>query len=515
MKKLFLILTFLIFFTISLKAQQWDVSGDYKIQGNVGIGTSTPATKLHVNGQAVWITGGNGNGLGSSAGAGLRLYYNAALNRGQIFAYDYSGGGWKNVIINPNSSGGNLGVGTGDPQQKLSILSDGAGSLSIARNNTTNGNKFGFYISSSVNGNDILNHRSLTLRALDNAADIGFLTDPVKTSPQLVIKSDGKVGIGNSNPTGNLDVKGGFIRSHNNSNNGGAIVQSLLDPEASYARAVFSHNAYWNFTNNKWDLSAIGANDAQAILMPNQGGFRFIIHNTTGNTLRELTHTQFIAGTKMRIKNNGYVGIGVENPEYKFQVENQDGESNVLAEFNKVGAGAQSPVIQIASNGSTGLKIGHENYFNTVYFDHSFATADKIDFKLRGDTKLTILNNGSVGIGTTNTSGYKLSVNGKIRAEEVKVYTGWADFVFEDDYDLKSLEEVEKYIKENKHLPDIPSAKEVEENGVNVGEMESKLLQKIEELTLYVIELDKENQRQNEELMKLKSENESLRKGKK
>ena len=64
--------------------------------------------------------------------------------------------------------------------------------------------------------------------------------------------------------------------------------------------------------------------------------------------------------------------------------------------------------------------------------------------------------------------------------------------MFEDDYDLWSLKEVEAYIEENGHLPDIPSAKEVEENGVKVGEMEAKLLQKIEELTLYVIALKKE-----------------------
>ncbi|HZW62173.1 MAG TPA: hypothetical protein VFF15_00865 [Flavobacteriaceae bacterium] len=87
---------------------------------------------------------------------------------------------------------------------------------------------------------------------------------------------------------------------------------------------------------------------------------------------------------------------------------------------------------------------------------------------------------------------YKLSVEGKVRAHGVKVYTDWADFVFEKNYNLPSLEEVERYINENGHLMDIPSAKEVKKNGIELGEMNKLLLQKIEELTLHVIALKKE-----------------------
>jgi hypothetical protein len=87
----------------------------------------------------------------------------------------------------------------------------------------------------------------------------------------------------------------------------------------------------------------------------------------------------------------------------------------------------------------------------------------------------------------------------------VVVETVGADFVFEDDYQLMSLNDLEQQIKANKHLPGIPSAKEVEENGVSLGEMQAKLLQKIEELTLYVIDQDKK-------LDVLKEENEQLKK---
>ncbi|TRX24615.1 hypothetical protein FNW25_10970 [Flavobacterium franklandianum] len=106
--------------------------------------------------------------------------------------------------------------------------------------------------------------------------------------------------------------------------------------------------------------------------------------------------------------------------------------------------------------------------------------------------------NSFIGIGTTSftdgTDTYRLSVKGAIRADRVKVYTTWADFVFEKNYKLPTLEEVEKHIAEKGHLKDIPSAKEVETKGIELGEMNKLLLQKVEELTLYIIEMNKEIQ---------------------
>jgi hypothetical protein len=116
-----------------------------------------------------------------------------------------------------------------------------------------------------------------------------------------------------------------------------------------------------------------------------------------------------------------------------------------------------------------------------------------------GNTDLmSILENGHVNIGTplgntnANYSSAMLSVQGKIVAQEIIVTTNWADYVFANNYKLNSLNYVENYIKENKHLPNVPSAKEVEKNGVSVGEMSKIQMEKIEELTLYVIELKKE-----------------------
>jgi len=100
--------------------------------------------------------------------------------------------------------------------------------------------------------------------------------------------------------------------------------------------------------------------------------------------------------------------------------------------------------------------------------------------------------NGNLGIGT-NKPGEKLSVNGKIRAHEIKVETtNWPDYVFKPEYQLTSLSETEQFIKKNGHLPEIPKASEIEANGLSLGEMNKLMMKKIEELTLHLIEEDKE-----------------------
>ena len=239
-----------------------------------------------------------------------------------------------------------------------------------------------------------------------------------------------------SNPQTKLNVFG---------DKSGITVRSYVN-NASHLN-LNNDNGYWHLSGPR---SSEGAN-------------RFSIFWNNGTTyFRHLT-----------IKDDGNFGVGTDNPEYKLQVHGVTGGSQTLAEFNKVGAGAQNPIIQLASNYTTGLKIGHENYFKSVYLDNSYGNADKISLKLKGSTKMVILNSGGVGIGTANPGAFKLAVNGDIRAKEIKVETGWSDFVFEDDYNL-------------------PTLGEVEENGVSLGEMDSKLLQKIEELTLYLIEQQKE-----------------------
>lgn len=128
-----------------------------------------------------------------------------------------------------------------------------------------------------------------------------------------------------------------------------------------------------------------------------------------------------------------------------------------------------------------------------------------------GKRRMILTADGNLGIGTTNPNSWKLAVNGKIRAKEIKIETGWSDFVFYDDYKLPTLKEVESYIKKKGHLKDIPSAKDVEENGIFLGEMDAKLLQKIEELTLYTIQQEKRLNNLELKNEKLEEENKTLK----
>ncbi len=134
---------------------------------------------------------------------------------------------------------------------------------------------------------------------------------------------------------------------------------------------------------------------------------------------------------------------------------------------------------------------------------NNLGTSVSVKLNSNGDS---YFNGGNLGIGTT-TPGYKLDVNGSLNANSLynSGQLEWSDFVFNEDYDLPDLSLVEKYIEKNGHLPEIPSESEVIENGYNIGNMDAKLLQKIEELTLYVIA-------QNKRIKHLEDEVSNLRK---
>ncbi|AXP80831.1 hypothetical protein CJ739_1745 [Mariniflexile rhizosphaerae] len=203
--------------------------------------------------------------------------------------------------------------------------------------------------------------------------------------------------------------------------------------------------------------------------------------------------------------NGGNVGIGTASPSSKLQISGQiDGDFNGLVIDNRKNYGTNSGTNETSRLLLTLSENGAPNPLSRVFGIMEAATLSETDssngrlsFYVRqngnAEEKVRILSNGNVGIGTTDTKGFKLGVQGKIAAEEVKVamYSNWADFVFENSYNLPTLKEVEQHIKEKGHLKDIPSAEEVKENGIFLGEMDSKLLQKIEELTLYTINQEK------------------------
>ncbi|MDN5215692.1 tail fiber protein [Fulvivirgaceae bacterium BMA12] len=208
-----------------------------------------------------------------------------------------------------------------------------------------------------------------------------------------------------------------------------------------------------------------------------------------------------VLSERMRIDENGNIGIGTSSPQGKLQIQGVSGEQ-------------QQGQIHIVGNGLNGSGDAYVSFEEGAETNSKWSVGVKdndnafsISYGLTMDTspKLIIKKvSGNVGIGTT-TPDSKLTVMGNIHAREVKVtVNAGADFVFEDHYNLPSLELLEKYLRENKHLPEIAPAKEMEENGICLSAMNIKLLQKIEELTLYTINQEKK-------IKKLEMENETFR----
>jgi len=195
-------------------------------------------------------------------------------------------------------------------------------------------------------------------------------------------------------------------------------------------------------------------------------------------------------GSNIYSRDGAQVGIGTHSPNSALTVRS---------------SGA-SDIVDIATNNLSNCWLQVGNLTAHVNLGVGQATAYPYIWSSNGvffigdDGAPTIyvngMHNGSVGIGTLDTKGYMFAVNGNAVFNKVvvKAYP-WSDYVFDPGYRLKPLKEVEQYIHENKHLPDVPSAAEVEKDGVDVGGNQAVLLKKIEELTLYVIEQQKEIER--------------------
>jgi hypothetical protein len=293
-----------------------------------------------------------------------------------------------------------------------------------------------------------------------------------------------------------------------------AIFQGFGSTENGWIRGSIGQNIRWNNSTSKWEASFTGSSYSDFALMNfgNNGTFNFYTRPGNGSPY-ELSNSELSQYLRLFISNTGHIGIGTRVPKSKLHVYGSSERLIFEAGITQVENSARIEFWELPATTKA-----EEAQFAMQYDGKS----DMLRFKGKVGSTLdqdlmVIRRNGTVGIGTilsSNPHNYKLAVNGTIGAKEIKVETSsstWADFVFEKNYQLPTLQEVEVHIKEKGHLKDIPSAQEVAENGINLGEMNAKLLQKIEELTLYMIEMKKENEKLSDSVLELKQENEMLK----
>lgn len=225
---------------------------------------------------------------------------------------------------------------------------------------------------------------------------------------------------------------------------------------------------------------------------------QFDVHSGSSDVIAEFHNSN--AGANIELRGGNISGM-IRNTNHGMDLElgtfNSSGVYNdnqlYLKNDGKVGIGTSAPTTQLnVYNGVLKISgndmLGQENARFVI--DGGTSTARFIEFRNSNETKFIV------------------EGSGKVYATEIQVTLSspLGDFVFHDDYDLRSVEELESYVKENSHLPGVPSAAEVAENGINLGEMDNILLQKIEELSLYIIEQQKEIDLLKSEISNLKSE---------
>lgn len=272
------------------------------------------------------------------------------------------------------------------------------------------------------------------------------------TFPHIYNKYGGNVGIGTNMPTSKLSING-------------------TDPSIGFLNGGIAR-AYLQSSGINLKLGTQNA-------------------NTTGNIIFSLHGTD-----RMTIDPDGNVGIGISAPVTKLQITGGSEASNSTHGYLVLGSATATNLVfdnnelQARNNGVSSHLYMQTDGGNIYIGDPAnFNSSHRLG--VDGNTVIT----GGLRIGNTiGPGGYKLAVDGKAICTElvVRLVANWPDYVFTNEYKLRSLDEVESFINTNKHLPGIPSAKAIEAGGLGVGEMQKLQMEKIEELTLYIIALKKE-----------------------
>jgi hypothetical protein len=287
-------------------------------------------------------------------------------------------------------------------------------------------------------------------------------------SRNWLYNSSDSIGLGTSSPDERLHILSGKIYVQDNrANNSPHVIFDV--PATDYKQGGLQ----WKRTGDT--LAALNY-----VANPNHPNY--LLLSVSGNG----------KGNDFLVNQSGNVGMGYLDPQAKIHIRTSGATDLIRLE-------SDNPTIQLRRN------IGLASYEDVGFMQtsgenlrigtNSGNTAGKFVIRTNGGDRVFVDGSGnmSIGIGTP-AAGYRLSVNGKAICEELKVQLSgnWPDYVFNEKYKLMPLLQLQQFIEANNHLPNIPKAAQVEANGLEVGEMQRKMMEKIEELTLYVIDLQKQ-----------------------
>lgn len=449
---------------------------------NVGIGTFTPTGRLHIdlNGTAnenAIIIDDDGNPLVLFNRLGLSKGYLQAIgddfkvathannNLGRLI---FRTNGFDRMFISPS---GHTGIGVSNPASKLHVA--GGADVSLTSN--------GYLMLGSEAGTNLVFDNNEIMARNDSAVSELFLQ-----------AEGGKIQFGKSSDA-NIEIENTSIQALYNGSNETLILQGAAGGKTRLGSG-------FDFANTKLHISTgfdagpatnqsgylmIGMSNAENVVFDNNeilarnNGVAATLYLARDGSKVQLGNGTEASGTKLHITSGNDVGLADNLSGYLMM--GSQGGLNVIADNNE---------IQARNNGSAAhlyLQNGGGNVFIGDATDFSGSHRLGVD----GNAVVT----GALRIGGTVTpSGYKLAVDGKAICTEllVRLVPSWPDYVFNKEYKLPELNAVEEFIKKNNHLPGIPNAKTIEANGLNIGEMQKIQMEKIEELTLYIIELKKE-----------------------
>jgi len=404
-------------------------------------------------------------------------------------------------------SSGNVGIGTTSPGYPLDVNGTGHvnGTLTLSSTGTLidgTGSSTAFKYITFGNGTvNTLWAVEGTSPSFGNANDVDFGTQQnaalrfvANNAVQMSVLGNGNVGIGTTSPTQRLTIP---ITSNANGISLGTY-SSLSAGSFAFvgitgADGTFNSGNLTGSDNGSTGMAIIHTSGGAG----NSAELAFVTHNN-GVDSRE----------RVRIDRLGNVGIGTTSP--GTQLDIQGNGTNALPLYlragTNLGTAGQTVALQFReSTGATPTGAITNITQDGTHIGLAFSTYNSGIAEV-----MRILGNGNVGIGTT-TPDQLLSVAGTIHSKEVKVdLIGWPDYVFKPKYHLPSLTEIKSYIDKNRHLPDMPSEQEVKDNGINLGEIVKVQTKKIEELTLYAIEQQKQIEQLKQKNTQLQSQQEQI-----